>query len=51
MLTILGIVPYAVVNVVLGTLGVGIDKWQWWAILACMIVSDGISWIKASTRN
>lgn len=51
MLTILGIVPYAVVGVVLATVGVGIDKWQLWAVLVCMLVSDGISWIKASTRN
>lgn len=51
MLMILGVIPYIVMGLVLATLGVGIDKWQWWAVLACMLVSDGISWIKASTRN
>ena len=50
MLTILGIIPYAVVGVVLATLGAGIDKWQLWAVLVCMLVSDGISWFKGSQK-
>lgn len=50
MLRILGVIPYVVVGVVLATVGMGIDKWQLWAVLACMLVSDGISWFRGSQK-
>lgn len=46
MLTVLGIIPWAIVGVVLGTAGVGIGHWQFWAVLVSMLVSDVISWLK-----
>lgn len=47
MFFILGIIPYMAMGMIMASLGYNYTTWQLWAILACMLASDGISTIKA----
>ena len=46
-LTILGMVPYAVMGVMMSTMGYGLGSYQFWVILGCMTFSDMTRVIKA----
>ena len=47
MLFILGVIPYMAMGMIMASMGYNYTTWQLWAILACMLASDGISTIKA----
>lgn len=47
MFLILGAIPYVIMGLVMASIGYNYTTWQLWAILACMLASDGISTIKA----
>ena len=51
MLFILGVIPYMAMGMIMASLGYNYTTWQLWAILACMLASDGISTIKALINN
>lgn len=46
-LTILGMVPYAVMGATMDIMGYGLSSYQFWTIWGCMIFSDAIWVIKA----
>lgn len=46
MFFILGIIPYAAMGMILASMGYYYTTWQFWAMLVCMLASDGISMIK-----
>lgn len=47
MFLILGAIPYFIMGLIMASIGYNYTTWQLWAILACMLASDGISTIKA----
>lgn len=49
MFFILGIIPYAALGMIMASIGYNYTTWQFWAVLGCMIASDGISMIKTLT--
>ena len=48
MLTLIGLIPYCVLGALLSSMGYSYDTWQFYAVLACVVVSDLITMIKYS---
>lgn len=51
MFFILRIIPYAAMGMIMASMGYNYTTWQLWAILACMLASDGISTIEALVKE
>lgn len=47
---ILGPIPYAAMGVIMSTIGYNYTTWQFYAITACMLVSDAISTFRQMCR-
>jgi len=50
-LFIISLFPYTVVGFVLGTTGIKISDWQFWAIIASLIITDIIFIIREKIRG
>jgi len=46
MLYILGVVPYAIMGMVMSSIGYGLTTWQFYAIFACMYLSGILTLIR-----
>lgn len=48
MLTLIGLIPYGILGALLSSMGYNFTTWQFYAVLACAIVSDFITMLKYS---
>ena len=48
MLYILGAVPYAIMGTVMSSIGYGFTTWQFYAIFACMVLSDILTLVRGA---
>ena len=51
MFFILGIIPYVAMGIIMASIGYSYTTWQLWAVLGCMIASDGISILKTQVNR
>lgn len=48
MLTLIGLIPYAILGALLSSMEYGYNTWQFYAVITCAIVSDIITMLKYS---
>lgn len=48
MLTLIGLIPYAILGALLSSMEYGYNTWQFYAVTACAIVGDVITMLKYS---